>query len=171
METFYRLFNSVNQFSYILIGIAAIVFVAFILYRRGTRRPAIIGTSAVIAALLIVGLFALRIGDGDAREIREADAILNNGKPTFLEFFSNYCAGCMSLRPVVDQIVNRLDDGYNVLRVDIPSEAGRELRERLGFTFTPEFVLYSAQGREVWRSHLPPSPMELDIASAALGES
>jgi hypothetical protein len=49
--------------------------------------------------------------------------------------------------------------------VDIHTDFGRTLRERYGFSFTPEFVLFDSAGSEIWRSHTPPSETELEQAS------
>lgn len=171
METFYKFFNSFNQYSYILFSVCGLLLVILILRRRGVRRGIIAGLAIALAAISITGFVVLRPGEGDVRELREAQAMLGNGKPTFVEFFSNYCAGCMSLRPVVDQIVADVDDTHNILRIDIHSEVGRELRERLGFSFTPEFVLYDIDGAEIWRSHFPPSTSDLERALIAPEET
>jgi thiol-disulfide isomerase/thioredoxin len=164
VETFYRVFNSFNQYSYVIFSICGLLLVILILRRRGVRREIIAGLSIAFAAIAITGFIVLRPGEGDVRELRDAQAMLVNGRPTFVEFFSNYCAGCLSLRPVVDQIVADVNETHNILRIDIHSEVGRELRERLGFSFTPEFVLYDIGGIEIWRSHLPPTPFDLERA-------
>jgi len=145
--------------------------VILLLRRRGFRRGVIAGLAITLAAIAITGFVVLRPGEGDVRELRQAQAMLGNGKPTFVEFYSNYCAGCLSLRPVVDLIVADVDDTHNILRIDIHSEVGRELRERLGFSFTPEFVLYDVDGAEFWRSHFPPAPIDLERALAAPEET
>src|SRR5690606_15648228 len=90
--------------------------------------------------------------------IEAAEALISNGKPTFLEFFSNYCTGCVAIRPTVDQAVENLKADFNILRVDIHTETGRNLRENLGFSYTPEFIIFDKTGEEIWRDHsLPPT--------------
>lgn len=157
-----------NQYSYLFIG-AGVTLGAVLLLRLLHARWAIAG----IVALVIIILFAaewliLRPGASDVDSLDAADAILNNGNPTFVEFFSNYCAGCIAARPVVDTLVadlqTRHGDAYNVLRVDIHTTFGRVLRERYGFSYTPEFVLFDGGGEEVWRDHLPPSQNDIEIA-------
>lgn len=58
----------------------------------------------------------------------------------------------------MDGIVEDISEQFNILRVDIHTQHGRELRRRIGFTYTPEFVLFDSVGQEVWRDHSPPSP-------------
>lgn len=73
---------------------------------------------------------------------------------------------CMAARPAVDGIVEDIQQDFNVLRVDIHTELGIALRERLGFTSTPEFILFNADGEAVWRDHFPPTPEQIALAES-----
>jgi thiol-disulfide isomerase/thioredoxin len=155
-----------NQYSYVFISLFAIVVVVIGLRRLRQNWLITAAAGLVMIALALGGWFALRPGVSDVDSAAAAEAVINSGKPTFVEFYSNYCAGCMSARPVVDTLVadieTRYPDAYNVLRVDIHTDFGRTLRERYGFSFSPEFVLFNSAGTEVWRSHAPPSLEEID---------
>jgi thiol-disulfide isomerase/thioredoxin len=155
--------NLVNQFSYplIVLGILAVVFM---LTRRRLRQPLVWGLQLSLIALFVIGFFLLRTGDGDLNDIETYDAMLANDKPIFVEFFSNFCTFCLVLRPTVDDIIANMGDDYNVLRVNIHSSGGIILREKLAFSFTPEFLLLDANGAEVWRDHTPPSQDMLTLA-------
>ncbi len=145
-----------NQYSYVVISVA-VVFASVLILRRYLADRRIIAIAAVsLIFLSVTGLFLLRPGNSDVSEIAVAEATIQNGKPTFLEFFSNYCAGCMAIRPVVDQIATGLGDDFNVLRVDIHTNVGRTLRDRYDFSYTPEFILFDREGQELWRGHTPP---------------
>ncbi|MBI3360358.1 MAG: hypothetical protein HY023_04535 [Chloroflexi bacterium] len=41
--------------------------------------------------------------------------------------------------------------GLQVIRLNIQDPAGREIGARLGWEFTPTFIMFDAAGREVWR--------------------
>ncbi len=58
----------------------------------------------------------------------------------------------MALKPVVDRLEAELNDHLMVLRVDIQSNDGVNLAERVGFRYTPTFILYDSDGEEIWRS-------------------
>ena len=75
----------------------------------------------------------------------------------------------MAARRTVDALVANLGDQFNVLRVDIHTTVGRELRALYGFTYSPEFVLFDASGSELWRSNNPPSTAELERVKAQPG--
>jgi thiol-disulfide isomerase/thioredoxin len=157
-----------NQFSYLLIG-AGVTLGIVILLRLLRARWKIVGSVAlVVVTLFTVGWVILHPGASDVDSLDTAESVLSNGNPTFVEFFSNYCAGCISVRPAVDALVadlgNRYGNEYNVMRVDIHTTFGRALRERYGFSYTPEFVLFNSSGTEVWRDHVPPSQDEIELA-------
>jgi thiol-disulfide isomerase/thioredoxin len=164
-----------NQYSFLLIT-ALILFVtaAVQIYRHARWRTVL--TSLVVVGLVIGAAYAaLRPGASDVDSLEAAESVIANGQPTMVEFFSNYCAGCLAARPAVDSLVTeiqtRYSSSFNVLRVDIHTPFGRELRERYGFSYTPEFVLFDPAGQEVWRSHVPPSLAEIEtltrVADAA----
>lgn len=162
--------NIINQYSYVFFSLFVFGATIFGLRRLHQNWLVTSAASVVVAVMMVSGFFVLRPGESDVNSAAAAEAIINNGKPTFVEFYSNYCAGCITVRPLVDTIVSDLretyPDSYNVLRVDIHTDFGRTLREAYGFSFTPEFVLFDRRGEEVWRSHLPPSGDDLERALA-----
>lgn len=153
-----------NQYSYPLIALGVMATVLFLLLLRRVRSSTLIMTELALLVIFVGGFFALRTGEGDVVDRDGFEAVLANDRPTFIEFFSNFCTGCLVMRPTVDGIINDIGDDFNVLRVNIHSDIGRELTEQLGFNFTPEFLLLDADGQEVWRDHVPPTT---DILSRA----
>jgi thiol-disulfide isomerase/thioredoxin len=159
--------NIINQYSYVLIGLgtAAILYVVLRQYLR-LRPVYTLAVLIAVIALFVTGFFALRPGLSNVDSVSAATATINNGHPTFVEFFSNYCTGCLALNPVVNSLIQDIKDDFDVLQIDIHTSVGRELRTELGFSFTPEFVLYDPSGEEVWRDHVPPTQAQLDLARA-----
>ena len=158
--------NFLNQYSYFFASAAAIVaLIALLRYRRFSWTVAL-ATAALVAVVAFGAYFVLRPGAGNVNSVQAAEAAINNGKPTLVEFYSNYCAGCMAVRPVIDGVIRdiqtRYPEQFNILQVDIHTEFGRALRERYGFTFSPEFVMFDTRGQEVWRSNFPPNVSEID---------
>jgi len=144
-----------NQFSYPLMTAGALLIV-FLVLRRRVKPAVILLIEAALIVIFVGGFLAFRTGDGDLADISGFETVLANDKPTLIEFFSNFCTGCLVIRPAVDALIADIGGDFNILRVNIHTDAGRELRERLGFSFTPEFVLLDADGAEVWRGHTPP---------------
>lgn len=160
-----------NQYSYIIISLialgASLVVMRYFLVSRRAISTTLIGLSV----LMLMGFLLLRPGMSDVNSVETAEDIIRNGNPTLLEFFSNYCAGCLAIRPVVDAISDEISGEFNILRVDIHSPTGRELRELYNFSFTPEFILFNRGGQEIWRSHTPPTSNDLALASGSGGIS
>jgi thiol-disulfide isomerase/thioredoxin len=149
--------NILNQFSYVVISLIILTASALVLLYLRTDRRVIGAAIGALLALMIAGYVLLRPGASDVANVSEATALIQNGKPTFMEFFSNYCAGCLAIRPVVDELAKDLGDEFNILRVDIHTDAGEELRAQYNFSYTPEFLLLNREGQEIWRGHNPPT--------------
>lgn len=153
-----------NQYSYVFISLGILLAVGLFL-RRLQIRWRYISAALVAGGLVLGGAWLLaRPSLSDVNDLQAAETLLTNGKPTFVEFFSQYCLGCVSVRPEVERLVAEIDDQFNILRVDIHTNFGRALREKYTFSFTPEFVLFDTQGQEVWRAHVLPSDNELILA-------
>jgi thiol-disulfide isomerase/thioredoxin len=160
--------NIINQYSYVLIGLGTAAVMYFVLQRYLRVRPVYtLAVLVIVIGLFVTGFFVLRPGLSNVDSVATATAIISNGRPTFVEFFSNYCTGCLALNPVVNSLIQDIKDDFDVLKIDIHTGVGRELRAELGFSFTPEFVLYDPAGDEVWRDHIPPTQSQLDLARVA----
>jgi len=59
--------------------------------------------------------------------------------------------GCMAAKPIVDGIEREYGERLRVIRVNVQDPAGRALADRHHFEFTPTFVLFDAEGRELLR--------------------
>lgn len=150
-----------NQFSYVLISAVVLVASVALLRRYNVDRRMIAVFTVAVIALSVSGALLLRPGNSDVDSVQMARETINNGKPTLLEFFSNYCAGCLAVRPAVDLLAAEFEQELNVVRIDIHSELGREIRQEWGFTYTPEFILLDRNGQEVWREHTLPTREQL----------
>lgn len=162
-----------NQYSYVFISLTVTIIAVVILLRLRVRPLLVALAGALLVGGFVTGWLLLRPGDSDVQNLAAAEAVINSGNPTLVEFYSNYCAGCIAARGVVDELVTEMDErfggDFNILRVDIHTDFGRILRERYGFSYTPEFVIFDHAGSEVWRSHVPPSINELEMIAAASG--
>jgi thioredoxin-related protein len=56
------------------------------------------------------------------------------------------------MKPIVDGIEQKYQGRLVVIRVDIQSETGRSLIPLYSFQFTPTFIFFDAQGKELWRA-------------------
>jgi thioredoxin-related protein len=56
------------------------------------------------------------------------------------------------MKPIVDGIEEQYKGRLVVIRLDIQSEIGHTLAPLYGFQYTPTFIFFDAQGKELWRS-------------------
>ncbi len=84
--TFLQVFN---QNSFVFISGFALAVAAVMLLARKARRAWLVWGVCVIAA--VIGWFALRTTDGlQLNTVADYEATLRSGKPTLVEFYSNY---------------------------------------------------------------------------------
>jgi thioredoxin-related protein len=56
------------------------------------------------------------------------------------------------MKPIVDGIEQEYKGRLTVIRLDMQSAAGSTLAPIYNFQYTPTFIFFDAQGKEVWRS-------------------
>jgi drug/metabolite transporter superfamily protein YnfA len=79
----------VNQHSYLILGVAVLAILAVILQARRARRVWLVWGGLVV--VMATGWFVLRTGAGAPLDSVEAiEAAAASGKPTLVEFYSNY---------------------------------------------------------------------------------
>jgi len=59
--------------------------------------------------------------------------------------------GCAAAKPIVNGLKEQFPEELRVISVDIQSLLGQELTREYG-NFTPTFIFYDGQGKELWRS-------------------
>lgn len=157
--------NLLNQFSYPLLILGLLIGLYWVLRRLlHLRLVYVLGMQAAVLLIGLSGFALLRPNVPPPSEVERVWTLLQNQRPTFIEFFSNYCIGCMALEPSVKALVAEIEQDFNVLRIDIHTEVGREIRRQMAFSFTPEFVIFDSAGEEIWRDHLLPSVEVLQAA-------
>lgn len=157
-----------NQFSYPIFSVLIVLSALLFMRRRKLKLPVMGAITVVIIGALFALYIALRPGISTVNNPQEAYDLIGNGRPTLLVFHSNYCSGCLAMNPSIVALADQIRADYNVIRVDIHTETGQILTSELGFSASPEFVLYAPDGREIWRSNGLPSKDGLQVA---LGDS
>jgi thioredoxin-related protein len=56
------------------------------------------------------------------------------------------------MKPIVDGIETQYKGRLIVIRVDIQSNTGHTLAPLYDFQYTPTFIFFDGQGKELWRS-------------------
>lgn len=143
--------NILNQYSFIWLAAAVTILAALVFLRKKPRLPDFLAVGVILLAL-VAAWFVLRprqtLLSGEAAEVQ---ARIGQGTPVLLEFQSPYCLACTAIKPVVDDLEEEYAGRLLILRVDVQSQAGRELAAVYGFQYTPTFIFFDAAGREIWR--------------------
>ncbi len=143
-----------NQFSFLIFSAVGGVVLALLLWRW--QRPPLLLRGALMAAyavgiVLVALLVRYPVGTVDSAE--QVEATLNNGNPSLVMLYSNYCVGCMVALPGVRALQNDLaDTPINFILLNIHERPGSSLLERFRFEISPTFLLFDRNGQEVLRS-------------------
>jgi len=62
----------------------------------------------------------------------------------------------------VDGLAAEWGDSVTVLRLNVQDPAAQPLLAELGFRFTPTFILFDSDGREIWRTNGIINPDEVN---------
>lgn len=141
-----------NQFSYVFLAAGVLLGLAAWLALTGLSRRKLIVFGATIAALALSWAW-LRPGTGLTQSDAPAELVIREARsPVLVEFYSEYCLGCLATESTLDALEAELKGRLSIVRLDISSPAGRQLSAQLNAHFTPTFILFDAEGREIWRA-------------------
>ncbi|NDJ33155.1 MAG: hypothetical protein GYB64_00675 [Chloroflexi bacterium] len=147
MSILIRVFN--HRFYPVMIGFVLLAS-AFLLAQDGTSLLDIgVLTGILVAAGGVWLLLRSTQTEGQDTVERFKQNIAESGKPTIVQFFSQYCVGCLAVKPVVDQLENEAGDRLQIIRLSIDEEPGRSLVEEYDVVYTPTFVYFDAQGNKL----------------------
>ena len=77
------------------------------------------------------------------------DELINDSKPTLVDFFATWCGPCRTQGPIIEQVKEKMGDKANVLKVDVDQE--RKLAAGYRVQSIPTLILFK-NGEPVWRT-------------------
>lgn len=80
---------------------------------------------------------------------QQLEEALKSGRPTLVDFGSDFCGPCIRLRPVLKALKEAHEGRINVLYVDV--DRHKDLASRYRVKFLPTLVFFNQQGMEVNR--------------------
>jgi thiol-disulfide isomerase/thioredoxin len=130
---------------------------------------------AAVAALLAVLLFWLRGGlhpaaplERLARQSPDLTTALNNGRPTLVEFYADWCEACRTMAPAMETIEQKRRGALDVVLLNVDNPRWQPELERYAVNGIPQLELFDAGGHSVGRSIGARRPEELEALTTAL---
>lgn len=75
--------------------------------------------------------------------------LINQNKPTLVDFFATWCGPCRMQGPILEDVKNKIGDAANIIKVDI--DKNEELAARYNVRSVPTLILFK-NGEAVWRT-------------------
>jgi len=129
-----------------------LVVIAFLLVQDGIKAPdlGVIVIAGGLAFIVWRALQTRQAGPNSPQAIRE---LLRDGtKPTLIQFYSEYCAACVMMKPVMEQLEMEAGSRMRIIRLNIETEPGKTLKDEFGVAFTPTFFYFDRHGNRVRES-------------------
>ena len=79
----------------------------------------------------------------------EFNDLINQNKPTLVDFFATWCGPCKMQSPILEQVKASVGDGANIIKIDI--DKNEDLAMRYNVRSAPTLILFK-NGEAVWRT-------------------
>ncbi len=125
--------------------------------------------------LLALLLFFVRNGfssdqslDQLARNSLRPEVALNNGRPTVLEFYADWCEVCQEMRPSMYHLKGDFQDKINLVLLNVDNDEWLDLIEKYDVNGIPQLNLFDADGKMIGKSIGLKSEVEIDQLAYSL---
>ena len=117
------------------------------------------GLLLAVAFALALVLLALRGGlqsespmEQLARRSLDPDVALNNGQPTLIEFYADWCQACREMAPAMLSLEQSTRNRLDVVLVNVDNPRWLDLVDRYEVNGIPQLNLFAADGQPRGRS-------------------
>jgi thioredoxin 1 len=74
--------------------------------------------------------------------------IINGTKPVLVDFFTDWCGPCKMMKPVLEELKNRMGEDIIILKVDV--DKNLQVAHRYGIQGVPTLIIFK-NGKLQWR--------------------
>lgn len=75
--------------------------------------------------------------------------LIQENKPTLVDFFATWCGPCRVQGPILEEVKNKVGDHANILKVDI--DQNQELAAKFNVRSVPTLIMFK-NGEAIWRA-------------------
>ncbi|HRI62119.1 MAG TPA: thioredoxin family protein [Saprospiraceae bacterium] len=76
------------------------------------------------------------------------EEITNSPTPVLLDFWGTWCAPCIGMHPILDELEAEMGDRVRIVKIDVDEHT--DLAVRMKVMGVPMFMVYK-NGQELWR--------------------
>ncbi len=105
--------------------------------------------SVVLAAILLImriGLNSTKPLDSLARNSLPPEIALNNGSPTIIEFYADWCEVCQEMAPTMLSLKNKYENQIDIVLLNVDNDKWSDLLEKYEVNGIPQLNLFDQFG-------------------------
>ena len=135
------------------------------------QRIVLVVAAIVLAVVLTMMRGGLQVGsplEQLARRSLTPDIAPNNGRPTMIEFYADWCQVCREMAPAMLKLEQSTQQQLDVVMVNVDNPRWQDLVDRYDVNGIPQLNLFNAEGDAVGRSIGLRREQELSLLADAL---
>lgn len=76
------------------------------------------------------------------------ESLINSPTPVLLDFWGTWCAPCITMHPILDELEAEMGDRVRIVKIDVDEHT--DLAVRMKVMGVPMFIVFK-NGQELWR--------------------